>query len=204
MISGHSAKNGLFYFRSMLQKSDEQLLIETGEGLDDAFKELVSRFQDRVYNTCFGFLKSQEDTQEIAQDVFLHIYEKAHTFRSESKAGTWIYRIAVNKSLEYLRWKSREKRSGFFNSISIEDQKNRSNWEHPGIQLENRERATILYSKIELLPENQKTAFVLHKIEGISYKDIAEIMAISLSAVESLMFRAKSNLKKELEKYYLS
>ena len=89
------------------------------------------------------------------------------------KAGTWIYRIAVNKSLEFLRWKSREKRSGFFNTFSIEDQKNRSNWEHPGIQMENRERATILYSKIESLPEKQRIAFVLHKIEGISYKEIA-------------------------------
>lgn len=188
----------------MVQKSDEQLLIETGEGLNESFRELVSRFQDRVNNTCFGFLKRQEDTEEIAQDVFLHIHEKAKTFRSESKAGTWIYRIAVNKSLEFLRWKSRDKRSGFFNTISIEDQKNRSNWEHPGIQLENRERATILYSKIESLPEKQRIAFVLHKIEGISYKEIAEIMEMSLSAVESLIFRAKTNLRKELENYYKS
>lgn len=187
-----------------MQKSDEVLVEETSQGNDASFKELTLRFQDRVYNTCFGFLKKAEDAQEIAQDVFIHIYENADSFRGESKAGTWIYRIAVNKSLEFIRWRSRKKRSGFFNSISIDDQWEKSNWEHPGIQMESQERAKILYSKIEALPENQRTAYTLHKIEGLAYKEISKIMKISLSAVESLIFRANANLRKQLENYYRS
>ncbi len=186
----------------MLLKTDEILVHETGQRNDSSFKELVIRFQDRVYNTCFGFLKKAEDAQEIAQDVFLHIYENAKAFRGDSKASTWIYKIAVNKSLEYIRWKSRKKRSGFFTAVSIDN--NRADWEHPGIKLENKERANILFSKIELLPENQRIAFTLHKIEGISYKEIAEIMELTLSAVESLIFRANANLRKSLENYYKS
>ena len=73
---------------------------------------------------------------------------------------------------------------------------------HPGIELEKKERSAILFSAINQLPENQKIAFTMHKIEGVSYEETAQIMNISLSSVESLMFRAKKNLKQLLGNYY--
>ena len=76
------------------------------------------------------------------------------------------------------------------------------NFIHPGVQLENKERSKILFAAINQLPENQKTAFVLHKIEDLSYAEITEVMQVSLSSVESLMFRAKQNLQKLLKDYY--
>lgn len=75
---------------------------------------------------------------------------------------------------------------------------------HPGVQLENKERAAVLFKALEKLPESQKTAFVLHKTEGLSYQEVAEVLNVSVSSVESLMFRAKNNLQKHLAGYYKS
>ena len=127
-------------------------------------------------------------------------------FKEESSLSTWIYRISVNKCLEFLRKKNRKKRSGIFRSIfSSEGEKaieNHSDFSHPGIQLENQERSQVLFKAIGLLPAQQQTAYVLHKVEQVSYNEIASIMQVSLSAVESLLFRAKQNLKKYLSAYY--
>jgi RNA polymerase sigma factor (sigma-70 family) len=73
---------------------------------------------------------------------------------------------------------------------------------HPGVSLDNKERAAVLFKAIESLPENQKTAYTLHKLEGLSYRDVSEVLNTTVSAVESLMSRANQNLRKELEEYY--
>ena len=75
---------------------------------------------------------------------------------------------------------------------------------HPGVILDNKERASVLFKAIDRLPENQKTAFTLHKLEGLSYQEISEVMKTTLSSVESLMHRAKNNLKKWLAEHYES
>jgi len=121
--------------------------------------------------------------------------------------STWIYRIAVNKSLEYLRKMKRKKRSGFLFWISNEDSESHlevPDFNHPGVMVENKEKAVILFQAIDNLPENQRIAFTLHKVEDLSYLQIAEVMQKSISSVESLMHRAKKNLKKELYNYYKS
>ena len=171
----------------------------------DSFRGLVETFKDNVYNTCFGFLRNAEDAQDVAQEVFIEVFESIGGFREDAKLSTWIYRIAVTKSLEYLRWKKRKKRWARVQSLwnsEGEATVQLPSYDHPGIVLENKERADILFRKIDALAENQKIAFTLHKIEGLSYQEIAEIMKTSVSAVESLMFRAKRNLRKSLQGYY--
>ena len=83
----------------------------------DSFKELVETFKDNVYNTCFGFLRNAEDAQDVAQEVFIEVFESIDGFREDAKLSTWIYRIAVTKSLEYLRWKKRKKRWAMVQSL---------------------------------------------------------------------------------------
>jgi RNA polymerase sigma factor, sigma-70 family len=73
---------------------------------------------------------------------------------------------------------------------------------HPGVSLDNKERAAVLFKAIEALPENQKSAYMLHKLEGLSYRDVSEVLNTTVSAVESLMSRANQNLRKQLEEYY--
>ena len=144
--------------------------------------------------------------EDITQEVFITIYKSMLGFNEQSSLSTWIYRIAVNKSLDHLRSKTRQKRSGIFNSLFHRDTGEAlyepADFEHPGIQLEHKENARYLFTAIQALPENQKTVFVLAHIEELSQKEIAEIMDVSVKAVESLLQRAKGNLRKKLEFYY--
>jgi RNA polymerase sigma-70 factor (ECF subfamily) len=127
-------------------------------------------------------------------------------FREQSRFSTWIYRIAVTKSLELIRSRQRDKRSGIILSLfGKEDQINISNNEpfyHPGISLENKEMSAVLFDAIRRLPLNQRTAFTLNKLENLSYSELAEVMNVSVSSVESLLFRAKQKLREILGEYY--
>ena len=175
-------------------------------GNESAFKSLVEHFQKKIYNTCLGLLQNTEDAEDITQEVFVSIYQSIHQFKGESKLSTWMYRIAVTKSLEHIRMKNRKKRFAFIQQFFTNDKGELKNelghFYHPGVQLENKERASILFSAIDKLPENQKTAFILSKIEDLSYAEISEVMNLSISSIESLLFRAKQNLQKILANYY--
>lgn len=190
------------------EKEHEEEFIERLRKRDaGAFRELVEQYKDRVYNTCLGFLHNRQDAEDASQEVFIRVYDSIGTFREEASLGTWIYRIAVTRSLEMIRHRKRQKRRAFFESLMQggEDPDEVSGEEfyvHPGIALEQKERAEILFLEIGKLPENQKVAFTMHKVEGLAYKEIAEVLDTSLGAVESLMHRAKKNLQKQLYDYY--
>jgi RNA polymerase sigma factor (sigma-70 family) len=147
-----------------------------------------------------------EDAEDITQEVFIEVYHSMNDFNEQSAVSTWIYRIAVNKSLDFLRTKKRKKRFAFltrlFHPETGEQLHEASHFDHPGVALENKERSQILFKAISKLPENQQTAFVLRKIEGFTQKEIAQIMNLSEKAVESLVQRAKENLKKSLGNFY--
>lgn len=169
--------------------------------MTEAFDRMVNEFQDRVYNTCLGFLKNAEDAEDTAQEVFIKLYKSMDSFRGESEIGTWIYRVTINKCLEQLRKAKRQKRSG--HQVEITDQLQiASSFYHPGVELENKERSAILFRAIDQLLEPQRVAFTLHKVEGLSYEEISKIMEKSIPSVESLIHRAKLSLRKQLETYY--
>ncbi|MDX2245684.1 MAG: RNA polymerase sigma factor [Bacteroidia bacterium] len=172
-------------------------------GEEKAFRQLVENWQDRVYNTCWGFLRNDEDAEDMAQEVFMEVYRSVGKFEAQAQIGTWLYRIAVNKSLELIRSRKRKKRFAFLLSFSSDTPFTEPHsTDHPGVILENRERAGLLFQAMEKLPESQRTAFTLHKVEGLSYVEVGEIMHQSVSSVESLMVRAKKNLQKYLADYY--
>jgi len=172
----------------------------------EAFKEIVETWQDMVFNTAIGFLQNAEDAEDAAQEVFLQVFESVASFKEESKISTWIYRITISKCLDQLRKKKRKKRFAFIqslygkNDILLIDP---PDFFHPGVKAENKENAAVLFKAIDKLPVNQKTAFVLNRIENLSYREISEIMNSSESAVDSLLQRAKKNLQAHLKEYYL-
>ncbi|MEX2602917.1 MAG: RNA polymerase sigma factor [Gracilimonas sp.] len=177
------------------------------EGDEAAFKELVNEHKDRVYNTCLGFLRNPQDAEDTAQEVFMQVFDSIGEFREESTLSTWIYRITVTKSLELIRYRKRQKRAGFFKALNNifsepDETEDESDYMHPGIRLENKERAEILFREIERLPERQRVAYTLQKVEDLSYQEVAEVMEVSIPAVESLLHRAKLNLQKQLYSYY--
>lgn len=185
--------------------TDKQLISRIIEGDQSAFKQLVETYQDKTYSICLNYVKNEEDAEDISQEVFIEIFRSIKKFKGEAKLSTWIYRIATNKSLEQLRRSKTKKRFGFFSSLFGKEEslgKQYSDFDHPGVKLENKERATVLFKHIENLPDNQRIAFQLHKIEGINYQEIAQVLNTSLSSVESLMFRARKNLQKSLKSFY--
>ncbi|WP_411031957.1 RNA polymerase sigma factor [Spongiimicrobium sp. 3-5] len=177
------------------------------EGNQQAYGELLQAYEQRVYNTCISFVPNKEDAEDIAQEVFVEVFNSVSKFKGNSKLSTWIYRIAVNKSLEFIRKRNTKKRFGFMQSIlgtglAIDRSSYFTEFNHPGVQLEQKEKNEILFNAINKLPENQRIVFTLHKVDGLSYKEVAEIVNLSVSAVESLMFRAKKKLQQLLYDYY--
>lgn len=171
-----------------------------------SFSELVDTHKTRVFNTAISFVQNTEDAEDLTQEVFIEVHRSLSNFQAQSSVSTWIYRITVNKSLDFLRKKKRQKRFGFMSSLFHEEsgeiKHDHAHFDHPGILLENKEKARYLFSAIESLPENQKTAFILFNIEDLSQKEIAEIMDTSPKAVESLIQRAKQGLRLKLENLY--
>jgi RNA polymerase sigma factor (sigma-70 family) len=157
-----------------------------------------------VFNTAVSMVQDTGIAEDISQEVFVTVFKSVHSFNENASLSTWLYRITVNKCLDHLRSRSRQKRSGLLNLFSGESSpaENKPAFEHPGIQLEQKEKARYLFEAIQTLPENQKTAFVLSQIEELSQKEVADIMNLSIKAVESLIQRAKGNLRNKLGHIY--
>ena len=164
------------------------------------FQNVFNQYHILVYNVALNYVQNIEDAEEITQDVFIQVYNSLEKFKEQSTVKTWLYRITINKSLDFIKHKNSKKRFFIFGNKSQNESEylNISNFEHPGILLENKEKASQLYAVINELPENQKTSFILSKIDGLSNPDIAVIMQLSISSVESLIFRAKATLKEKL------
>ena len=175
------------------------------QGDEQAFKRLVDEWQDMVYNTAISIVQNEDDADDITQDVFIQVYQSVSSFKGESKFSTWLYRIVISKSLDHVKKRKRKKRFGFVQGLfgtAQEEEIHPEEFNHPGVLMENRERAAELFKAMEQLPDNQRIAFTLHKLEAQKHQDIAAIMNISLTAVESLIARAKGNLRKTLQAYY--
>lgn len=170
------------------------------------FNKIYNEHKSIVYNTALSYLQNIEEAEEITQDVFIEMNQSYKNFRGESTIKTWLYKITINKSIDLINYKKRKKRFAFISNLFHEESNEPlhqvSDFNHPGVIIENKEKAAILFKAIDLLPANQKTAFILARIEGINQKEISKIMDTSVGAIESLLSRAKENLKKNLENYY--
>ncbi len=160
------------------------------------FKSIYNEYAKLVYNLSLHYLKNQEDAQEATQDVFVKIYKKIEGFNNKSSLKTWIYRITINHCLDVIKSKNRKLRTLFSREYEDND---KIDFDHPGIKIESKEAVERIMGAIGELPENQKTALILKSIEGLSQKEIAEILSIKEKALESLLSRARANLKKTIK-----
>ncbi len=186
---------------------EQEIIEQLRNGDESAFKELVNLYQQKVFNTALNFLQNQHDAEDIAQEVFIQVYHSIKQFKGNARLSTWLYRITITKCLDHLRSKKRKKRFAFISSLFSEKNDllyEAPDFEHPGVQLDRKEDAAILFKLINTLPESQKTAFLLNKIDALSYGEIALIMKISESAVDSLLQRARQNLRKKIKEKNIS
>ncbi|RZM27421.1 MAG: RNA polymerase sigma factor [Pedobacter sp.] len=167
------------------------------------FSILFFKYEKLVFNLCLNYTLDTDDAKDVAQEVFIKIFQRHYQFRaSEGSEKNWICGITINHCLDFLKAKRRKKRFGsivsLFNPDSNEPIDGALSLNHPGIEMEQKEELEILLKMIYELPENQKTVVVLLKIEGHSQKEVAEIMELSVKAVESLFQRAKEKIKKSI------
>ena len=167
--------------------------------------DIYNQYGTLVYNLTLSYLNNIEDAEEVTQDVFVAVFQSINQFNEKSLFKTWVYRIAVNKCLDFLRAKTRKKR--WANIVGIFGDNgtlthNPPDFAHPGVLLENQENAAYLFKAINELPESQKTAFLLSHTENLNNKEIAAVMDKTVSAIESLIQRAKQNLQKTLANFY--
>lgn len=161
----------------------------------DDFKQVYEKYASMVYNLCLNYLSNTEEAEECTQDVFLKVFNSFENFEGKSSTKTWVYRIAINTSLDYLKKRQRKKWLPFF---SKDKEVEAVEFNHPGVELEDREAVENLMNLIQELPDNQKTAILLKSMEGMQQSEIAEVMQITVKSAESLLSRAKANLKKKL------
>jgi RNA polymerase sigma-70 factor (ECF subfamily) len=172
---------------------------------EEAFRIIFNDNQKKVINACYRIVNDKDVADDLTQEVFVKVWSSIDSFRSGSKLSSWIYRIAVTSSLDYLRAQKRKKRYLFLRYFYGDDQKQteiKAPGGNPGTLMEDAERIMVLNDALNKLPENQRVSFLLSKDDEMSSKEIAEILNTTVSAVESLIHRAKKNLEKILCKYY--
>lgn len=165
-------------------------------------RKFYDQHSDLVFNLALSYLQNREDAEEVTQDVFVKIFRTREKFRGKADIQTWIYRITINTCLDYIKARNAQKRfarlTSLFRDDSDEPRYPLHHFDHPGIEMENREATERIFRLINQLPAKQKTALILSKIEGRSQKEISAIMKLNIKAVESLIQRAKSTLSKKI------
>lgn len=162
------------------------------------FTEIYHAHKRAVLNLALHYTHNVQDAEEVMQDVFLKVHDKLPQFRGQSSVKTWVYRIAINQCLDFLKAKRAQKRWALLSALRLDHEDapiEVPHFEHPGVVLEQREAMERVFRCIHQLPENQKTVIILLKIEQQTQAETAEIMQTSVKAVESLFQRAKKNLE---------
>jgi len=162
------------------------------------FDEIYFEHHKMVFNLALQYVQNIEDAEEITQDVFVKVFDNIDSFKKQASLKTWIYRICINQSLDFIKAKNSQKRSFLSSIFSLNDDKFKfepANFNHPGIELEQKEAYQKIFDAINQLSDNQKTVIILLKIEDKSQFETAEIMNLNVKALESLFQRAKKNLE---------
>jgi RNA polymerase sigma factor (sigma-70 family) len=180
---------------------EQELIEQLSQKSEPAFKWLVESYQKVVFNTILNIVQDEKEAEDAAQEVFIKIYESISSFRQESTLSTWIYRLAINKALDKVRRRKTKERMQQLVPwwMPGESKQSEGQFHHPGIALEKKEKAAILFKAINSLPEKQKIAFTLIKVQGMKYDEACKIMDQNIKAIESLISRAKHNLQQKLK-----
>jgi len=181
---------------------EQEILQKIRSGEVSAFREVFDTFHGMVFDICCRMIGNRHEAEDITQEIFINAYKSLNRFRGESKLSTWLYRIAINHCLNYQsRKKWQQWLSLDFISETEPEQNPASHNNRPDTLLEQKETESIIQKCILSLPKQQQTALILHRYEGLSYQEIAQIMNCSVSSVESRLFRAKQSLCAKLRPF---
>ncbi|MEM7199272.1 MAG: sigma-70 family RNA polymerase sigma factor [Planctomycetota bacterium] len=182
-----------------LDDRDDGVLIRSVlAGDEGAFGELLRRYEDRVHRLLSRFTRDRMESEDLAQEVFVKVFRKLHTFQSDSSFFTWLYRIAINTATDYSAHRKR-RRLHLVEDAAALDPGDRDEDGAAGPLLES-ELRQVTREVLSRLPEKYRTILILREYEDLSYTEMAEVLGCSIGTVESRLFRARRRFKEALER----
>ena len=195
MSGGTSSKVPVFALKPRSETSDRALIAAVLDGSEAAFAALVGRYQDRVFRLLGRYCRDSVECEDLAQEVFLKVFRKLHTFKHDAQFFTWLYRITVNAANDHLS-RASSRRLRLVEDTGVFERGGES--DDPTAPMESAEVARLTREIIDQLPEKFRTILVLREFEELSYTEIAEVLEIQLGTVESRLFRARKRVKDAL------
>lgn len=174
--------------------TDEGIIKQVQNGNIEAYGLLIERYKNLIFNLIFKYTNCYEDSQDIAQEVFIKVYKQIHTFKYQSKISTWLYRIATNSCIDWDRKRRKE-----WNNISLVDEMAADHDEGPEAQIIFSEQKEFIRDIINKMPEKYKLLLILYHFQDLKYKEISEILDIPEKTIETRLYRARKHIKKEVE-----
>jgi len=189
--------------------NEKELISQVLKGDSSAIRQLVDHYQPQVLRTAKGYTGNTEDARDITQEVLIQVIRNLNKFSGKSSLSTWIYRITINRSLNFIR-DNKKRKNPVSLSYQTDSKEKKVTLDLPDnhhaagadARVISQDRSLIIHDALNSLPKIQQTAFTLLEYEDLSYKEIAEAMGMSVSSVESLLFRARKNLQKKLWNCY--
>ena len=182
---------------------DRELVEAVLAGDGAAYRGLVERYQSRIYSVCYGMVRNPEDARDMAQEAFVKAYQNLPKFRLEASFYTWICRIAMNVSIDHLRRQKLRNHGEFDDQVAAQDTAGvvqlsqfRSD---PVKNLERKQLHAAILAALDELPEEQKQIIILREVQGLSYKEISDVMDIPEGTVMSRLFYARKKLQVALQ-----
>ncbi len=186
--------------------SDAAIMLRVAAGDDSGFNYLVTKYHRAMVHFLFRMVRTQAVAEELAQEVFLRVYRSRESYRAEAKFTTWLYRIATNLAVNHAR-DTRHERAAQNVYLDVPDEETGATPEvaDDELNVEQRilrdERMAAIRSHVQALPERQRMAVLMHKYQGLDYRQIGEVLKLSESATKSLLFRAYQTLREKLKDF---
>jgi RNA polymerase sigma-70 factor, ECF subfamily len=174
------------------EQPDSELVRQILSGEATAFDELMRRYKRPVVNFVYRMLGNPQDADDVAQDVFVRVYQNLDTYRPETKFSTWLFASARNAAIDRIRWRSRHRTESIESAPEIVASLGTAE------EVDAHEIRDQIAAAVAKLPEDQKTAIILSEYQGMSYAEIAGAMHCSEKSVESRLYRAKQTLREAL------
>jgi RNA polymerase sigma-70 factor (ECF subfamily) len=186
--------------------TDAEVMLELRSGNMAAFDVLLAKYRKPIVRFMFRMVHNQAVAEELAQEVFLRIYRSRETYRAEARFSTWLYRIATNLGVNHARDTKHERTAS---TVYLDEPDAETGTtpdvadQTPSVEADmlRRERMKAIRQHVLALPERQKTAVLMHKYEGLDYREIGEVLKLSESATKSLLFRAYQTLREKLKEF---
>jgi RNA polymerase sigma-70 factor, ECF subfamily len=179
---------------------DQQLVLASKQGDQDAFSQLVLRYQRRIYNLVYRMVQHYEEASEITQEAFLAAWQGLPSFRGDARFATWLYRIAYNCALRQLEARKRER--ALHAALQAEQALEGDSHQQAEARFDAREQQAVVQEQLAHLPAKYRIVLILRHLQEMTYEEMAEILAMPVGTIKTHLFRARNLLKERLQALY--